>query len=186
MNPSFCNYWFFSFSQVLLFDIQIRTLKNHQLLDSPIEPEIRRQIWRERRRTLLVLSRWFSTCRRTQCASSLPEWPFSGVLVWTAVISEAVLETNTASPNEQWRKYCWYFICSFAARRIREYFFSICAFINVLMFLFFFLTLGFKNFPPEDDEAELKWIDFHPVLTVVCWLTEKTRMEIFSSHSAGC
>lgn len=72
MNPSFCNYWFFSFSQVLLFDIQIRTLKNHQLLDSPIEPEIRRQIWRERRRTLLVLSRRFSTCRRTQCASSLP------------------------------------------------------------------------------------------------------------------
>lgn len=89
MNPSFCNYWFFSFSQVLLFDIQIRTLKNHQLLDSPIEPEIRRQIWRERRRTLLVLSRWFSTCRRTQCASSLPEWPFfrcvsmDGSYIWS-------------------------------------------------------------------------------------------------------
>lgn len=80
------------------------------------------------------------------------EWPFSGVLVWTAVISEAVLETNTASPNGQWRKYCWYFICSFAAPAHsptdQRVLFSICAFINVLMFLFFFLTLGFKNFPP--------------------------------------
>lgn len=144
MNPSFCNYWFFSFSQVLLFNIQIRTLKNHQLLDSPIEPEIRRQIWRERRRTLLLLSRRFFTCRRMQCASSLPEWPFSGVLVWTAVISEAALETNTASPNEQWRKYCWCFICSFAAPAHsptdQRVLFPICAFINVLMFLFFFLN----------------------------------------------
>lgn len=39
-----------------------------------------------------------------------------------------------------------------------------------------------KEFSLEDNEVELEWIDFYPVLAVLYWHTEQTHMENFSLH----